>query len=360
MATGAGNGAPMVFGKSASNRASVPSVRPRNPGAADAPASNVMSLELMRAGFTRGMYRVLLAHDLTVQSEIALVRASRLALERRGHLIILHIVDSRLPARVIEAQRTRARSYLEAEARKWLGRGRLTYSIDIGVGEPAGAIAARAQAHGVDLVVTGRHQRALAHGHIRAITVGRLLQQIQRPLFVVGNPNQSPYRRVLVPFDLSRASAARLQFAAAFLPQASLHLLHADRRRFQDYVARISPTFSRDEGRKPFAPIAQGPEQALSRFIATLRLGERRPTVTIENGDALLLVRKELARQKTDLLVLGTQARSGMEHAAIGGAAETALGSSRCDTLYLPLMNLGRPSGGPRNATGMPAESAFR
>jgi nucleotide-binding universal stress UspA family protein len=175
----------MVFGKSASNRASVPSVRPRNPGAADAPASNVMSLELMRAGFTRGMYRVLLAHDLTVQSEIALVRASRLALERRGHLIILHIVDSRLPARVIEAQRTRARSYLEAEARKWLGRGRLTYSIDIGVGEPAGAIAARAQAHGVDLVVTGRHQRALAHGHIRAITVGRLLQQIQRPLLVV-------------------------------------------------------------------------------------------------------------------------------------------------------------------------------
>jgi hypothetical protein len=59
----------MVFGKSASNRASVPSVRPRNSGAADAPASNVMSLELMRPSFKRGMYRVLLAHDLTVQSK---------------------------------------------------------------------------------------------------------------------------------------------------------------------------------------------------------------------------------------------------------------------------------------------------
>ena len=47
-------------------------------------------------------------------------------------------------------------------------------------------------------------------------------------------------------------------------------------------------------------------KQALSRFIETLRLDERRPIVTIENGDALALVKEELARQKTDLLVLGT------------------------------------------------------
>jgi nucleotide-binding universal stress UspA family protein len=342
----------MTFGNSASNRASVPSVRSHNLDAADAPASNVMSMELMRPGFARGMYRVLLAHDLTGQSEIALVRASRLARERRGHVIILHVVDSRFPARVIEAQRANARSRLEAEARRWLGRGHLTYSIDIGVGEPAGAIAARAQAHGVDLVVTGRHQRALAQGHIRSTTVGRLLQQIQRPLLVVGNPNQSPYRRVLVPFDLSSASAARLQFAAAFLPHASLHLLHTGRQCFQDYVARISSMFSPQEARKPFDPIAQEPEQALSRFIATLRLGERRPTVTIETGDALLLVKKELARQKSDLLVLGDQARSG-----IRGAAEAALGSSRCDTLFLPLVNLARPL--PRCAAGMRVQSVF-
>lgn len=346
----------MVFGNSASNRPSVPSIQSHNLRAAHAPASNVMSMELMRPGFEPGMYGVLLAHDLTGQSEIALVRASRLAFERRGHMIILHVVDSRLPARIIEEQRARAKSHLEAESRRWLGRGHLTCSIDIGVGEPAGAIAARAHAHGVDLVVTGRHQR----GHIAATTVGRLLQHIQRPLLVVGNSNQSPYRRVLVPFDLSRASAARLQFAAAFLPQASLQLLHADNRRFQDYIARISSTFSRQEGRKPRAPIAQEPKQALSRFIATMRLGERRPTVTIETGDALFLVKKELARQKTDLLVLEAQARSGMEHAPLRGAAQAALGSSRCDTLFLPLINLARPSAAPRHAAGMRATSVFR
>ena len=101
---------------------------------------------------------MLLAHDLTGPSEIALVRAARLALERDGHLTILHVVNSELPAPVIEAQRAHAKTCLESEVRRWLGY-KLPYRIDIGIGDPAGAIAARAQAHDVDLVVTGRHQR---------------------------------------------------------------------------------------------------------------------------------------------------------------------------------------------------------
>ena len=215
----------MSSGNSASNRTSVPKVHSRNLSAADAPAGNVTSLEIARQEFARNKYRVLLAHDLTGPSEIALVRAARLTLEREGHLTILHVVDSELPAPVIEARRARAKSCLETEVCRWLGSRKLSYRIAIGVGEPAGAIAARAQAHDVDLVVTGRNQRrAVAN---RSTTVGHLLRQAQRPVLVVGNPNQSPYQRVLIPIDFTDASAARIRFAAAFLPQARLHLLHA-------------------------------------------------------------------------------------------------------------------------------------
>jgi nucleotide-binding universal stress UspA family protein len=351
---------PMASGSPARNRASVPSIRSRNPDAADPPCGNVTSLELMRPGFARGMYRVLLAHDLTGASEIALVRAARLTLEREGHLIVLHVVDGKLPARAVEAQRAHARSHLETEIRRWLGGCKLSYRVDVGVGELAGAVAARAHAHGVDLVVTGRHRRrAIADMHSPA-AVGRLLQQIQRPLLVVGNPNQSPYRRVLIPFDLTDASAARLQFAAAFLPQASLHLLHAYKRRFHDYVAPLSLTLSpEEEGRKGSGPIGQQPNETVSRFIATLRLAECRPTVTIENGDALALARKEVARQKTDLLVWGAHARSGTGHGASGGAAEAALRASPCDILFLPLMDLARQPTAPRQAVGTRALSSL-
>ena len=326
----------MSSGSAASNRASVPSVRPRDASAADAPANNVASLDLARQDFARKKYRVLLAHDLSGPSEIALVRAARLALERDGHLTILHVVNSELPAPVIEARRARAKICLESEVRRWLGRRKLPYRIDIGVGDPAGAIAARAQAHDVDLVVTGRHQRrAVANGCTG--TVGRLLRQVQRPILVVGNSNQSPYQRVLIPIDFTDAAAAMIRSAAAFLPHARLHLLYAYRRRFQDYIATPSLMFDRAKEGGASTQVEQQPRQALPWFIETLRLGERRPMVTIESGDALALVKAELARQKTDLLVLGAYEGSGTEHASSGSAAEATLGSSRCDILLVSL-----------------------
>ena len=87
------------------------------------------------------------------------------------------------------------------------------------------------------------------------------------------------------------------------------------------------------------------PKQASSRFIESLGLGERRPTVTIEVGDAPGLVRKELARQKTDLLVLGADERFGVQR-ALTGAVEAILRASPCDVLLLPdvLAQAGRPS----------------
>ena len=87
------------------------------------------------------------------------------------------------------------------------------------------------------------------------------------------------------------------------------------------------------------------PKEALSRFIESLGLGERRPTVTIEVGDAPGLARKELAREKTDLLVLGADARFGVQR-ALTSAVEAILRTSPCDVLLLPdvFAQAGRPS----------------
>jgi nucleotide-binding universal stress UspA family protein len=282
------------------------------------------------------MYRVLLAHDLTGPAEIALVRAARLTLEREGHLTILHVVDSDRLAHVIEAQRTHAKGHLTAELRRWLGCRKRSYRIDIGVGDAAGAIAARARALDVDLVVTARHHRRASAQVFTRSTLGRLLRRIERPILVVGNSNQSPYRRVLMPVAFTNTAAARIRFAAAFLPDARLHLLHACKSRFQDFIAPLSSALRKEERLRSSGLIGQRPEQAVSRLIETLGLAERRPLVTVEPGDPMVLVKRQLAQQKTDLLVLGAPVRSGMEHMRIDRAAESVLGSSSCDVLFLP------------------------
>lgn len=349
----------MAYWNSARSQTYAPNAYSRGSSVARAHEGNVSSLELARRGGTHNKkYRVLLAHDLTGRSEIAFVRAARLTIEREGDLTILHVVNSELPAPVIEARRAHARSYLETEVRRWIARYKLSYRIDVGIGDPAVAIAARARAHDVNLVVTGRHRRRPIADMFIAGTVVRLLQQMQQPVLVVGNSNQSPYRRVLIPIDFTDASTVRIQFAAAFLPEASFHLLHTYKKPFQDYVARSS-TFSRGEGGKFSGPFGQQRKHALSRLIETMELGERRPLLTIERGDTLALVKEELARQKTDLLVVGTHARPRMAHAPMGSEAEAILRSSPCDMLVLSVHD---PGVAARTAAGRlgPSESARR
>jgi universal stress protein E len=332
---------PMSRGNSAGNRTSAPDIQWHGLHVVDAPASRATTLQFTRPDFARNSYRVLLAHDLTAASEIALVRAARLAREREGHLTILHVVDSKLPAGVIEARRAQAKSCLEAEARRWLGRGTLSYRIDIGLGDPAGAIAARAQAYDVDLVVTGRHRRIAFAEKFTGGVVTRLLRRVRRPVLVVGNANQSPYRRVLIPIDLTSASAARVQLTAAFVPQASLHLLYACKRGSHRRVAPVASTLGPEEQTGKLPRLTRGrSDLALSSFIESLGLRERRPVAIVGNGDALLGLKQELALQKTDLLVLEARASAGLGQGLRGRGTEAIVRSSPCDVLFSSCIGL--------------------
>jgi nucleotide-binding universal stress UspA family protein len=319
----------------AGNPASVPGIDPRRSRMVDACADHAPVVEFTHPDIARATYRVLVAHDLTGASEIALVRAARLALERAGHLTILHVVDSRLPAPAIAARQAHARNRLESEARRWIASGKLPFRIDVGIGEPASAIAARAQAQDIDLIVTGRHGRRAFGNPPAPATVGRLLRHALRPVLVVSSTDQSPYRRVLVPFDLTSAAVAGIRFAAAFLPQASLHLLHADKRCLRDIVASLP--FSREKEGGMLSGAGSPPSVGtLSSFIGSLGLDRRRPLVTIENGNPLAAVQAELSRQKTDLLVWGAHDRSGMKPGLINVAARSLPKAAPLDTLFLP------------------------
>lgn len=283
------------------------------------------------------MFQVLLAHDLTTRSEVALVRGARLALERKGHLTIIHVVDEDLPTSVLEAQRTHAQSYLELEVRRHLGRDKPACRIEIVAGDPAECIAAQAELLSVDLVVTGRHRRRVIADMFIGTTVERLLRQVRRPVLVANNPDQSPYRNVLIPVEFSDVTAAAIRFAAVFLPQARFHLLHAYKGPLQDYVTALSLTFSREERAKFAGPIGEQAKQAMARLIETLGLEDRRPLVTIVNDDALALIQQELAKQKTDLLVMGTHAWSGLDRLLVGSVTDAVLRSSKYDILVVPV-----------------------
>lgn len=283
------------------------------------------------------MHKTLMAHDLTGRSAIALLRAARLTLEREGCLTILHVIDADQPAALVEAQRVRAQAHLDVEVRHWLRPDSPPHRIEIAVGDPAAAIAAHAQEQGADLVVAGRHRpRRFADAFI-GTTVERLLRQIEQPVLVVAKSDQSPYRKVLIPIDFSDASVVAVRFAAAFLPQAILHLVHARKRSLRDFVPALPLTLSRDVNAEVTDPNYRQARLAMSQLIETLGLGARRPIVTIAVGNAAALIDKEHALRKSDLLVMGTHARSGLAYALVGSPTEAILRSNRCDMVIVPV-----------------------
>ena len=85
----------------------------------------------------------------------------------------------------------------------------------------------------------------------------------------------------------------------------------------------------------------QQPKQALSWFIETLGLGERRPMVTIESGDALALVKAGTGSAKNGSVGDGSSrairdgARFDRQRRRRGGWM-----GSRCDILLLSLYDL--------------------
>lgn len=283
------------------------------------------------------MYQVLIAHDLTERSTLALADAADIALGRETHLTILHVVDSGLPPQVFEAYRQQAEGHLETEVRRLPTHKVLPHRIEVVGGDPAEEIAAQAAARSIDLVVVGRHRRRPIADMFKGTTVERLLRQVRRPVLVVNKRSQLPCRRMFIPIDFSDASTVSIRFAASLFPEEALHLFHAYTGPFQDYIAALTLTFSRAEKAKFAGSLGEHAEQAMARFIDSLGLNPGRIAATVRNGHTAALIKEELERQEVDLLVMGTHARSGIARALIGSVAEAALNSSNCNILVVPV-----------------------
>lgn len=283
------------------------------------------------------MLKVLAAHDLSPRSAVALADAARLVAARDGELVILHVLDEGLPPQDIDVRRAHAASSLESAVREFPAHPLRPHRIEIVVGDAARTIAAEAEARAVDLVVVGSHQHRPIVDMLAGTTVESLLRQTRRPILVVRRESRSSYGRILVPVDFSAASTAAIRAATSLFPTAMVHLLHAYKGPFQDWIAALTLTFSREERAKFAGSMGEQAEQAMARLVAGLGLAPDRTVVTVRNGDAADLIQEELEHQPADLLALGTHARSGIARALVGSVAERALASSGCNVLVVPV-----------------------
>lgn len=282
---------------------------------------------------------VLLATDLSPRCDRALDRALLVAREWRVPLVALTVVPTGAglashPVLALSsdavAQRA-ARRRAERRLRADLADATVPPIVHVEQGEVTATVLAVAQAERCGLVVVG----VARHEALARILLGSTAETLARrspvPLLVVRERARSAYAQVLVTTDFSEHARHALQTAVALFPHAAFTLFHAFGNPYP-LLAGMDVEQARQAGR------AAAEEQARLFLDATplpiaVRAGIR---LRLAYGDAGLLLREHGAEHPGELVVLGTQRRSGLTGLLLGSVAERVLELAESDVLLVP------------------------
>ncbi|WP_029009346.1 universal stress protein [Azospirillum halopraeferens] len=278
------------------------------------------------------MRSVLLATDLSTQSDRALARALRLT-GAAGTLTVLHTVENGSYAISDDEQCREAEAKLARLLKGHAVEGR-TVSLEVRVGDPAEEIVRRVHAGGVDLVVLGAHRPSLLRDMFSAGTAQRVADAGIAPVLSVVDPAGDDYGKVMIGMDDSDAAERGLEATLALFPDCRITVVHAFHVPFGGFLD--TPENRNEVG-------GQHREALAARIRAVgRRLG--RPALVNEidlrlrDGETISVLNAEVKHAGPDLLVIGT---SGSGNRLFGGIAAATATAPPCDLLIIPSAGVG-------------------
>lgn len=280
--------------------------------------------------------RIFMATDLSARCDRALDRAALLARAWQSELTVAHVVHAAEVARrdhlVSGAPSWRrpeswART-LERMLRADLAAEEIAASPKIVTGSTPDALLQAAADDDAGLVVLGIAHDARMDRIQLGSTVDTLVRRSRVPVLNVRSRARGGYRHVAVATDFSEPAMHALQTAAHWFKDARLTLFHA-------YVppgsALTSGTLANESWR---AAVTQQCRTHLVEAALPESIGSALHPV-LEQGAPEALLSDYVASADVDLVVLGSQGRSGLARALLGSTAENLLHALDCDTLVV-------------------------
>lgn len=281
---------------------------------------------------------LLAATDFSVDGNNAVRRAALLAHQHGARLHILHVLKpegcSRLrewfaPTTDLDLKGAQARAALRRVAFEIAAAYDVAATIEVVAGDPLAVLADAAGK--VDLVVLGRR----GHGRREAARLGRTADRMARtcarPVLVVRQSVEAPYRQVLAPVDFSPFSEAALRCAAFLAGEAPVHVFHAIEFPGEALLHRGEPEVAADA--------------RLRRTAARLGLAGSRLSFSSTRGAADLATLDRARSLGADLIVAGKHGGATVAGFLLGGVSGRLLRSAGSDVLIVP-----RPRGEARPA----------
>jgi len=278
---------------------------------------------------------VLTGIDLTERSRNAFARAVELARAPGGHLTLVHVTSDALPHQVASVHEGYAQEVLQDLAAKARAQGAQQVET-VGVrGRDYETLIAEARKTKADLIVIGTHRPSSLMQDMLGTTADRVLRLGGMPVLLARRKPEGAYRSILVAVDFSSAARRALECAVRWFPDARIAALTAygtARRSLlsDDKEVREAAAETRRLALKGFLDevgeaVGSGHESTLGRVVPVVERGW---------AEEVILARAE--ETKPDLIVVGTHARGGIQHAVLGSVAQWVLTEAPCDVLAVP------------------------
>jgi len=277
--------------------------------------------------------RVLCATDLLTRSDRAVSRADAIARELGAQLLLLHVVDAAESALDTHRRGARARSILNAHARK-LARSGNGAQVSIRAGRPHQIIADVAIKWDADLIVLGPYRRRFGDS-FRGTTAERVIRIADRPVLVVNRDSAEPYEHVLLAADLSRMSVgiAHVAKELGLLEGARASVVHAlqHTRGATPYLAGVSES---DLGNYQQS-LREAASDEIDTLLASAGLDSARVSVLSQENSPFRAIEQVASRFGSDLVVVGTSRFPLFKRVFIGSVSNEVLRGIDHDALVI-------------------------
>lgn len=285
--------------------------------------------------------KLLAATDFSDDARQAALRGAELAAQLGAQLELLHVVSGSSLSYMRELFNlgSEADAKLLDDARRMLGE--LAEEIVEKTGFSAmprvqtGHVVSEiiSAADQADMLVLGARGMSPLRDVFLGTTAEKLLHKCKRPVLVSKRPPRGPYRRVIVPVDLSPHSAAALRMAAWVAPQSCITIIHAFDVPFEGKLWLAGVEDAEIQRYRALArERAQDKIEALMRGLgdSSLRLHQM-----VEHGDAARVILEQEEEMNPDLIVIGKRGQSIMGEFLLGSVARHVLSYARCDVLVV-------------------------
>ncbi|CAM3011687.1 universal stress protein [Legionella worsleiensis] len=287
---------------------------------------------------------ILIASDFSKHAEWALQRTLDLAKPHNTKVHFIHVITPPLSSIVTFSDTEQNPDFFSEKKDledKILNKLKENHydsfaNISVILGRPSDEVVRYAEEHDCELIVLGAHGAYYINDYVLGTTSGSIIRQSHTPVLLVKKEPDFTYNKILIATDLSESNKDMVRMAFQCFPNATFQLLYI----VDIYYRQL------EASRHPDSTLTNTPHPKMQAIIEKLELfldecdvDKSKFTKKVIGGYYADAIIEQANNWNADLLIFGTQGKSGLHYLLMGSVAKRIIYLSSVDMLVFSPRN---------------------